>query len=250
MRARLVVVLAALLASAVLATPASAGPLLSDGDAAELAQSLAEATAEQDVCYGWRVDVSDSSGGPSGIDVGSGAGPGIGVTDAENAGCTRVVELFGSVRFTCESCEADDSSNATVVSTLPNGPRIGDLEALGLDGGDLKGDDGDVVLANMVGALPIVAASKGAAPELEADALTGPTGAAARDRATGSPRVPDWLRESWLALAVCLLAILGGVWWFVSVVLSDRSAAGRAARLAARRRRRAAETDPPAPKGT
>lgn len=252
------VVLALLLA---LAGPAAAAPLLSDGDATELAQSLAEATAEQGVCYGWNVVVSDQSGGQGGIDSGSSGGPGAPVQTAVSLDCTRTVVLEGSVTYTCESCEAEDSSSATVRSSFPGGPTTSDLEALGLEGGQLKDDDGDVVLANMVGALPIIAASKGVASPLEAAALTGPTGAAATDRATGTPSTPDWLRESWLALAVCLLAIVAGFWWFLVVVVKERRDGGRAQRRTARREARrprsatvaesaagpASPSDPPAP---
>ncbi len=243
--------LSALALACVAPISAVASPLLSDGDAAELAQSLAEATEEQGVCYGWNVLVSDQSGGQGGIDSGSSGGPDAPVGAAVSLDCTKTVVLEGSVSYTCESCESEDSSSATVRSSFPGGPTTADLEQLGLDGGQLKNEDGDVVLANMVGALPIIAASKGAAGPLEAAALTGPTGAAATDRATGTPSTPDWLRESWLALAVCLLAIIAGVWWFLAVVVKDRRDVGRAAQRAvqrdARKRRQASAEPAPAP---
>jgi len=249
--------LATLLALAALASPAAATPLLSEGDAAELAQGLAEATEEQGVCYGWNVLVTDGSGGEGGIESGSSAGPGAPVGAAVSLDCEKTVTLEGSVTYTCDSCESEDSSSARVVSSFPGGPTTADLEDLGLDGGQLKNDDGDVVLSNMVGALPILVASSGAAPPLQAGALSGPTGPAATDRATGTPSTPDWLRESWLPLAVCLLAIAGGFWWFVAVVATDRrrgTHAARKAQLRASRLQRlkdaagaAPPSDPPAP---
>lgn len=233
----------ALLALLVVAAPAAATPLLSEGDAAELAQALAEATEEQGVCYAWEVSVDDQSGGLDGTDSGSSAGPGRPLGTALDLDCAKTVTLDGRVTYTCGSCEAEDSSSVSVVSTFAGGPTTKDLERLGLDGGQLKQDDGDVALANMVGALPIITASKGAAPQLEADALTGPTGAAATDRPTGSPSMPDWLRESWLPLIVSLLAVGGGTWWFVAGLVTDRRTRARAERRARLRRSRLERRD-------
>jgi hypothetical protein len=68
--------LVALLIALALPGVAHAYPFLDQGDAAELANELAEATDEQGICYGWQVSVDDQSGGPSGTDVGSNFGPG------------------------------------------------------------------------------------------------------------------------------------------------------------------------------
>jgi hypothetical protein len=199
---------------------ASAGPLLSDGDAAELANTLAEATEEQGICYGWSVYVSDQSGGPSGTEVGSNFGPGAPVGTGS---CPKgAVVLDGAVTFTCGSCESEDSSDFTVTGTLRGGPTKNDLEDLGFSGGQLKNDNGDAALASMVGALPLVVSSKGLAPALTADSSTEPAKPAA-DKPTNSPVMPDWLRESWLALAAFILVIGGGIVWFFASAPRSRS---------------------------
>jgi hypothetical protein len=207
----------------VLAHPAAAVPLLDEGDAAELAQSLADAREEQDVCYGWNVQVLDGSGGPSGFDTGSNLGPGRPLGAAAAEPCTRSVTLEGAVEYTCESCEAEDSSAVRVVSSFPGGPTTADLEDLGLKGSALKEDTGDVTLINMVGALPLITASKGAAPPVPVEPST--VAPAASDRPTGTPSTPDWLRDAWLQLAALLVIILAGVVWFVqqrSIEATDR----------------------------
>jgi len=221
-----------------LAAPAQALPLLDEGDAAELAQSLAEATAEQGVCYGWNVHVDDDSGGPSGDDVGSNLGPG---TPVESGSCEKTVLLEGFVSFTCGSCESEDSASWRILTDVP-GVSAGDLEDLGFGGGVLKDDDGDAKLASMVGALPLIVGSKGAAPALEADPVDTST-VPASDKATNSPAIPDWLRDSWLKLAGLLIVVTGGAIWFVQAREQER----RAARRAARRARPIAPVAPPAP---
>jgi hypothetical protein len=57
-------------------SPAGALPVLESGDAAELARALADATEDQDVCYGWKVEISDYGGANDGIDEGSSLGVG------------------------------------------------------------------------------------------------------------------------------------------------------------------------------
>ncbi len=214
---------ALLLATTVLllATPAaSAQPFLEDGDAAELANALADATEEQGICYGWQVSVDDGSGGPSGTEIGSNFGPG---RDIDAAQCTKgSVVLQGYVTWTCSSCESEDSSDFSVRSTVPGGPTKKDLEDLDFDGGELKGDNGDSVLVSMVGALPLIVSSKGVAPALTADTSTEPAKPPA-DKPTGTPSIPDWLRESWLALAAFLIAAIGGGIWLMSAVSADRA---------------------------
>ncbi len=201
------------------AHPAAAVPLLDEGDAAELAQSLADATEEQDVCYAWNVFVQDGSGGPSGFDTGSNLGPNAPLGTAVSSPCTKSVTLEGRVTYTCGSCESEDSSSVSVVSNFPGGPTTRDLEDLGLEGGDLKNDDGDVALVNMVGALPLITASKGAAAAVPVQPSTLKPGAT--DKPTNSPSVPDWLRDSWLALTALLVVVLGGVLWLVSIRIAD-----------------------------
>lgn len=205
----LVALLGLLLAGA---PAAQALPVLEEADAAELAQSLADATEAQGVCYGWTVQVLDQSGGPSGVDVGSDKGAGQIV---DRGSCAKWVELQGAIDFTCDSCESEDDSDVQLESNFAGAPTRADLEDLGFSGGDLKNDDNDTVLSNMVGALPLITASNGAAkpvPGLDAAEADKP---AAGDVPTGTPSTPDWLRENWLALVFFALLAGGGVWWLL-----------------------------------
>jgi len=203
--------LAVVLALAAFPGSAAAAPLLEDADAAELAQSLAEATEVQGVCYGYAVEVVDESGGPSGTELGSNRGPGQAL---DTAGCPRWVQLVGSVLYTSESSDSEDSADA-IVRSRGFDVDLRDLEALGFDASDLAADDGDVVLANLVGALPVLAASRGA-PPVQPELGSGeraPNG----DAPTGTVR-PDWLGENFGLLVLCLVLVLGGLLWLFSTL--------------------------------
>ena len=200
--------LALLLALTVFAAPATAG-VLSLGDATDLAQSLAEAEDDQDICYGWRV-TNNFDGLP---DVGSSSGPGrllvkFGRSSASTGvSCSKgYVELQGDIHYSCGSCESEDSASVSIDSNLDDPPTVGDLERLGLKAGDLTGDKDDTTLVNMVEALPLLAADRGNAAYVAYEpAKTVPTA----DHATGKPG-SDFLRESWIWLVLCGAAILGG----------------------------------------
>ncbi len=230
--------LLALLLSFVVAPAAQAGVILGDGDAAELAQTLAEAYEDQDVCYGWDVDVDDASGGPSGEDIGSNFGPGEPL-DNHQQDCQNAVLLTGSVSFTCDSCESEDSSAWSVSSTF-SGLGAQDLKDLGFGGDALEKNDNDARLASMVGALPLIVASKSLAPAIQAEPVQTST-IPATDHATGSPILPDWLRDRWLALSALLLLALGGGIW-LSYTLQEEARQ----KLARERRARRAKAVAPA----
>lgn len=182
------------------AAPAQAG-VVAPEDAAELAQSLAEATEDQGICYGWSVS-NNFDGAP---DLGSGSGPAVPVDVGQ--GCTkRFIELTGSIDYACDSCDSSDSASVDIRSTFANGPTVGDLSALGLDAGDLTGDDDDTTLINMVNALPLLAADRGLAPYLEYEPATD---VPAADRATDRPG-SDLLRDTWPLLACCGFLIVAG----------------------------------------
>lgn len=200
-RAALVAGVALALATAFAATPAQAG-VIAPQDAAELAQSLAEATAEQGICYGWNV-TNNFDGTP---DIGSSGGPGV--VDIEfGQSCEKgFIELTGSIDYACDSCDSSDSASVDIRSTMANGPTAGDLSALGLDAGDLTGDNDDTTLINMVNALPLLAADRGLAPYL---AYEPATAVPAADRATGKPG-SDLLRDTWPLLAFCGFLIVAG----------------------------------------
>ncbi len=220
---------AGLLGACALASPAAATPVLDEPDSIELAQALAEATAAQDVCYGWKVNLRDDSGGPSGDDVGSSQGP-----DAEldKASCQRWVILEGAIQYTAEASDFEDDSALRISSNLSPAPTEGDLRELGVTG-SLTDEDNDVVLTNMVEALPLVVAGNGQAPYVEFETAQTPT--AGQGEPTDSPG-SDVLRQWWPLLVLCVLAMLAGI-----VMLGGRLLSAVAGR------RESAASEPPTP---
>ncbi len=216
------VVCAAVLA-ALVAAPAQAA-VLDPADAAELANSLAEATAEQKVCYGWSFEVSDfGSGAEDGPEVGSNLGPGRPVTPAE-PDCARYVVLTGQISYTSETSEAEDSAFWTIESNLPDPPRIAQLEALGYSDGDLLGDDNDLAIINPTGALPALVAEKGVAKPVPFETARREPGVGGEP--TGN-QGNDFLRQNGSLLALCALLFLGGLIWLVRLTLQARRARPR-----------------------
>jgi hypothetical protein len=204
----LVLALALAVLAAATAAPAHAGVLTLD-DATDLAQSLAEAQEDQDVCYGWNV-TNNFDGVP---DVGSSNnGPGSPLI-AIASSCPRgQVVLEGSIDYTCASCEGSDSASVSIRSSgLANPPTVDDLEHLGLKAGALTGDKDDTTLVNMVEALPLLVADRGNAPYVayEQAKTVPPT-----DHATGKPG-SDFLRDTWIWLVLCVgLIVLGPGFYF------------------------------------
>lgn len=205
-------------------SPVSAAILAPD-DAAELANTLAEATEEQGVCYGWNISVNDYSGsGEDGPDVGSNLGPGRAVGAAEG-GCEKWVVLTGSVTYTSDSSDSDDSAYWSIDSNLSDPPRSSELKDLGYDDGDLTGDKNDVTLINAVGALPALVADHGEAEPLPFEATTAP--ASEQGAPTGAPG-SDFLREYGVMLALCGLILVGGLVWLVlSLVRTPSNRGGK-----------------------
>ena len=186
----------------VAAAPADAA-ILSREDATELAQSLAEASEEQDICYGWEVE-NDFSGSS---DIGSSTGGPGQLLNKSARGCEDgYVLLEGNIHYACDTCEDEDSASIGIDSNLENPPTPEDLEALGLDVAGLYGDNDDTTLVNMVNALPLIAADRGNEPYLEYEqATTVP----ATDHATNKPG-SDFLRDTWIQLVLFVGLILGG----------------------------------------
>lgn len=177
-------------------------PLMAKADAAELAQSLADAQDEQGVCYGWEVRV-DRFGPDQGSSL---DGPGVPLEDGR---CPRQVVLFGSIDYVCEDCEGEDSASVDIASTVPGAPGIEDLEGLGYRPKDLLGDNDDVALFDMVQALPLLMAERGAARPV---AYEVPARVPAADRPTDSPG-SDILRDRWWALVLFGVLLLVGPLW-------------------------------------
>jgi len=189
------------------AAPAHA-QIMSPEDATDLAQSLADAQEDQDVCYGW--EVSNNFG--AGPDIGSSiAGPGAAMLDVGGSCKRGKVVLTGSIDYACDSCEASDSASVSIeASGMANPPTVADLEGVGLKAGDLTGDNDDTTLFNMVNALPLLVADRGNAPYVEYErATTVP----AADRATNKPG-SDLLRDSWIWLLLCAMLIAAAPLFF------------------------------------
>ena len=189
------------------APPAGALPVLAEADANELAQALAEATEDQDVCYGWEVTVYDYGGGGDGIDRGSSLGVGKTANAAE---CARWVIFEATLVYTSASSESEDSASFSVTSNVAGAPTSADLRDNGISEGGLLGNNDDQTVANATLLLPALMAEKGLAEpiSLEANTQALPAG----DKATGTPG-SDWLRKYGPAVAFAALVFLGGLGW-------------------------------------
>jgi len=211
--------LATVAASAALllgAAPAGALPIFETTDANELAQALAEATEDQDVCYGWKVTVSDYGGGADGVDQGSSLG--VGPT-AITTQCSRWVVFEASIVYTSASSESEDSASFSVRSNVPDGPSSLDLRDNGISEGGLLGSNDDQVVANATLLLPALMAEKGLAEPISLEANTQPLPSG--DRATGTPG-SDWLRKYGAALGVIVIMMLGGLAWAVWILVREK----------------------------
>ena len=198
--------------------PAASAQLLDPADNEELAQSLAEATDAQGVCYGWEVAIFDASAADS-RDAGSSLGPGepLPVGDPR---CPKYVVLKGGITYTAETSESEDAAVYHIESNLQRPPTVDELRDLGHGPGRLLDSDDDEALTNAVGALPLLVADHGEAKpvgfepgNLPPEQAGEPTGS------TGS----DFLRENWAPFVLCLLLVLGGGAWFVRTLLTLRT---------------------------
>jgi hypothetical protein len=200
-----------------------AGSFLAPEDAEELAQALAEATEDQDVCYGWQIRVDDQENGRRTQDVGSNLGVGRPAAGAPE--CPRQVTLVAEVTWTSAASESEDSSQVEIVATGVEAPTAEEVNDAGIPLGDLAKDDGDAVAYNATAVLPLLVAEHG---EAEPIALEDSTEALpASDRPTGSPH-SDWVRENLPLLVVCgLLIVMGGLLAAFSRVMSRPGEAGR-----------------------
>lgn len=197
------VLVAALVLSLVLPAPAFAGPILPDDDAAELAQKLAEATEEQDICYGWEMTVRDERGGYQ-DDAGSSSGPG---SPLDRRACRRWIVLAGSVSYTPASSEQEDSASLRIETSFVGGPHTSDLPALGVSERDLLGDRDDIALFNAVSGLPLLAAQYGHAPYVAAESNAEPIPSG--DQPTGKPSF-DVGRTYAPLIVLLVLAMIAG----------------------------------------
>ncbi|WP_026910841.1 hypothetical protein [Patulibacter minatonensis] len=202
-------------------TAEQAGPgiLLDAADRVELAQTLAEATDDTDVCFGYQVSLS-GSGAADRDEVLSNDGP-----DQRPGGpsCAKgYVVVNVSLNYTSSSSESEDSAGWSVVTDVPGltgSEATKRLEGLtGVSDGDLLGNDDDLALRNLTAALPLVL--DGAEPAEET--AVAPTGAAPNDdRLTGSPG-SDWIRAHGVGIAIAVGLLLVALFLLVRGFLGTR----------------------------
>lgn len=187
---------------------ASADVVFDPADADELASVLAEATEDQDVCYGWAVQVDDAVAGRA-DSVGSNFGAGQPLSSGE---CRKSVQFNAYITYTSESSESEDSASYDVVSSQ-GGPTRADLDSLDIDFGGLTGEDVDAVVGKAVAALPLLAADKGMAQPIEAAPETG--AAPADAQLTDDPGSDWWRNHGGTTLWGGGLLLAGGIfaWW-------------------------------------
>ncbi len=187
---------------------ASADVIFDPADADELAATLAEATEEQDVCYGWDVSVDDAVAGNS-----KSVGSNFGADRPVSSGSCREHVVFNAyITYTSESSESEDSASYDVVSSSGDVTRE-DLDGLELDLDGLTGEDPDVVVGKAVVALPLLAADAGMAKAIEA---TPETADAPADAALTDDPGSDWWRDNGGVLMWGIGLLLAGAlfaWW-------------------------------------
>ncbi len=204
----------ALVAGAATAGPAAALPILEEGDAIELANKLAEAMDEQDICYGWVVNISGEVGGTfNSPDQGSSLGPD---RDPFDAACTPSVVFVADLLYTSELSEASDSADFRVETTLPLTISDSELARFGVTDAALLGENDDLALTNAVSALPALVAEAGLAPPVPIEPSTGSTPNG--DRPTGGAG-SDRLRTYWPLYLVAALVALAGVAWLLGALV-------------------------------
>lgn len=187
------------------------GILLDAADRVELAQSLAEATEESGVCFGYEVQLGGNT------ETVTNAGPDMAPTPGQD--CTKgSVELDVNIIYTSASSESNDSASFRVDTDVPGLTSSAALQRLkdltGIDEDDFLGDDDDLALRNATAALPLLL--DGATPA-ELPAVSASAKAPNGDRLTGSPS-SDWIRAHGLGigiafalLVVAVILVVGGL---------------------------------------
>jgi opacity protein-like surface antigen len=216
-----VVCLGAALALSVAPGTVAADVIFDPADAKDLADTLAEATKAQGVCYGWNVHVDDQYAGvDTGTSVGSNFGPGLDVNDAPGADrCKTTVEFDATITYTSDSSESDDSASYSV-NSAPKGPTTDDLNALGIvDENGLVGDNPDIEVNKAVAALPQLASDDGVARPMQA--TPEPVADAGSSHLTDNPGSDFWRRAGNYLLWGSLL-LLAGIVFAIYAIRSSR----------------------------
>ena len=207
---RRLLALAAAACVVALAGPASAiDPIADDETKADVAASLAEATAAQGVCYGWTLTVDDFAEGTwNGVYLLSN----LGVERTVDATtCPKSVTLVANITYTSELNDAPDSASWVIQGVGTAAPDVSALERLGLRAGDLL-DDGksEQTFINAVLALPVLTAELGGAAPVVLPSTT--ASAPPEAQATGRPG-SDALRERRGTVILLILLIAGCLWY-------------------------------------
>jgi hypothetical protein len=216
-------------------TAAGPGAVVDGVDRTEIAQSLAEATTDTGVCFGYTLRLlGDVSGGTTTEQVsnsGPDTEPGVGASCPKGS----VVARFTLI-YTSESSESEDSASIAIDSTVPDLPsyvvrqRLQDLDLL--DEGALLGDEDDVAVRNLAVALPLTLNDAVPAEDAAPAAATAPNG----DRLTGSPG-DDWMRAHLVTVLVGTVLLVGAL-IAIAIGWLGRRATGP---------RRPGRNDPPSP---
>ncbi|WP_022927010.1 hypothetical protein [Patulibacter americanus] len=200
------------------ATAAGPGAVVDGADRTEIAQSLAEATADTGVCFGYSLRVLGAAFGTTAEQVSNGgpdAEPGAGASCPKGTVAARITLIY-----TSESSESEDSARISIESSVPGLPssvvqqRLKDLELL--DEGALLGDQDDVAVRNLAVALPLTLDD--AVPAEESPETVTAAAAPNGDRLTGSPG-DDWMRAHLVTVLVGAVLLIGAliaivVGWF------------------------------------
>lgn len=202
--------LLALVASLALAAPAGASQMIDPADSAELLEVMQEATDEQGVCYQWSLELDDQYTYQGGVqDAGS----------TSSGNCSKgTVLLTGTVVYSCSTCESGDSAFVTLQGIgISVAESSGDyLDALGIDDGDLLGDEGDdTAWLNMVGGLPLMVSERN--PSIPAPSFDETIYPADDATPTNTPSaLGDWFRVYGWTVAIIVLgigiAVVVGLW--------------------------------------
>lgn len=203
--------LAVLAMSIAVAVPARA-ELLGPHNSRVLAESLAAASQQQGICYGWDVQLdSNYAPVPSSHEMGSNRG--VGVDPRRAAGCDRWVMASFGITYTSQDSESEDAASFSLQSSDDLGVDTGDLRRIGITEDKLLGERDVRTIYNAVAALPqlVAEAGEGQAPRAQQPAnFQLPENA----RLAGSPG-SDYLRNYGVLIVICAVVLAVGVGWLV-----------------------------------
>ena len=189
-------------------------PAPAAADREATATQLAQATAAQGVCYGWRL-----LAGSSVVSEGSNLGASTPVT-ADGARCDRWVEVQATVVYTAASSESEDWASVAI-RTSPNlkAGAIGtdELDRLGLTNKAFIADPPEAVLRAAL-ALPLLTVEAGAVEPLPATPTATPSGGVPELAAVRS----DFWRDRLGYMVAAAALLLGGAVLITLALLAGR----------------------------